>query len=68
MSRFYICSIDNDTPCVFSESSWRRLPESASTNMSRCIRHGALISFTVEARDKSEVKAILKQRDAQEAQ
>jgi hypothetical protein len=52
----------NETPCVFSKATWRRLPESASTNMSRCIRHGSLISETLKAPDKETAKSIVRAR------
>ncbi len=50
--RFYICD-DDKSPCIFTERSWLRLKE-GNLDLKRCIRHGALISFEREFKDKAE--------------
>jgi len=53
MSRFYICE-HSSSPCIFTERSFLRLKE-GNGDLKRCIRHGSLISYEREAKDKAEV-------------
>jgi hypothetical protein len=61
--KFAVCSVTHGTPCLVSELGWRNLAK-REVNGIRCVRHGALLDYELDATNRKDARAKLIEQDA----